>query len=389
MATARYVAFLFSFMKILDALFIFLLILSSCTGPEIKMLSIEKVGFVKIPISNNTSSRSSRTHLVSLDSGEYLARHSRISQSIQLYHLAEERLAYELTLPKDGPNRINFYYGFTFFSPDSIYISSVPPEIIMVNHLGEVRSRMRVSSSDLKLTSLSAFNGTPLTKHDNIIYGAQPLFMGHHTIDVSDFKNHYHIFKYHILPDTIEWLPVHFREDHWIKGKKMDNFSYLIKGDSLIVSPHHDHDLWIYRLNNGELIAYKETKSAYVKDFLYLNSMPTGHMEGPKLVLSHPQYENFLYDSYRNIYYRFYYMPYHFSEDEALMDLQNDRPLIGVMVLNDQLETIGEYHFDKFEVEAGNYFVGEKGLYISNNNLNNPDFSDDSLNYTIVRFNYE
>ncbi|KEO73441.1 hypothetical protein EL17_13975 [Anditalea andensis] len=376
-------------MKISGALLVVLLNFSSCNGPETKKLSMEKVGFVKIPISGNTSSRSSRTHLVSLDSGEYLARHSRISQSIQLYHLDEERLAYELFLAKDGPNPINFYYGFSFISPDSIYISSVPPEIIMVNHTGEVKSRFKVNSPDLKLTSLSAFNGTPLIKHENILYGAQPLFMGHHTIDVSEFKDHYHIFKYHILADTIEWLPIHFREEHWSRGKKMDNFSYLIKGDSIIVSPHHDHDLWIYRLNSGELIDYKETKSAYVKDFLYLNSMPTGHMEGPELVLSHPQYENFLYDRFRNIYYRFYYLPYHFSKGEALMDLQNDRPLIGIMVLNDQLEIIGEYHFDKFEIEAGNYFVGKHGLYLSNNNLNHADFSDDFLNYSIVRFNYE
>jgi len=354
-----------------------------------KILTLEKIGSLKIPITESTSSRSSRTQLVSLDSGDYLARYSRINQSIQLFNLAEERLAHELNLPKDGPNRITFYYGFTFISPDSIYISSVPPEIIMVNHMGEVKSRKKVNTDGLKLTSLKAFNGTPLIKNEKFIYGAQPLFMGHHAIDVSDFKNHYHIFKYNILADSIEWLPVHFREDHWSKGKKMDDFSYLLKGDSLIVSPHHDHDLWIYGLSNGELIDYKEVKSAYVKDFLYLNSMPTGHMEGPKLVLSHPQYENFLYDNYRDLYYRFYYLPYKFSEEEALLDLEDDRPIIGVMVLNGQLETIGEYQFDRFEVEAGNYFIGEKGLYLSNNNLNSPDFSDDFLNYTIVKFQYK
>jgi len=54
------------------------------------------------------------------------------------------------------------------------------------------------------------------------------------------------------------------------------------------------------------------------------------------------------------------------------------------MVLDSELNIIGEHIFDKFQVySTNNHFVGEKGLYISANNPFNPEYDEDMLRYLI------
>ena len=56
------------------------------------------------------------------------------------------------------------------------------------------------------------------------------------------------------------------------------------------------------------------------------------------------------------------------------------------MVLNQNLEILGEHLFENFQIEPWNYFVGKKGLYISTNNPNRDDFDENFLRYDIIRF---
>ncbi|GMQ30743.1 hypothetical protein [Algoriphagus confluentis] len=56
------------------------------------------------------------------------------------------------------------------------------------------------------------------------------------------------------------------------------------------------------------------------------------------------------------------------------------------MVLNQNLEILGENLFENFQIEPWNYFVGKKGLYVSTNNPNRDDFDENFLRYDIMRF---
>lgn len=58
------------------------------------------------------------------------------------------------------------------------------------------------------------------------------------------------------------------------------------------------------------------------------------------------------------------------------------------MVLDRDLNVLGEYVFEKFQIHAGSkMFVGKKGLYLSLNNENSPDFNEETLRYLVVQFN--
>ena len=133
-----------------------------------------------------------------------------------------------------------------------------------------------------------------------------------------------------------------------------------------------------------------KVKSDYINSLHYVNELPRTHEEALINRLSHDIYGIVLYDKYRDCFYRFFYPGYTDDEEypiDKLWMLRNSRPFIGVMVLDKDLNILGEHIFDKFQVHtSSNVFVGEEGLYLSLNNKNSPDYDEDHLRYMVVRF---
>lgn len=103
--------------------------------------------------------------------------------------------------------------------------------------------------------------------------------------------------------------------------------------------------------------------------------------------------EIFLYDKYRDVFYRIFlpgYDPIELLSIENLSLLERSRPFTGVMVLDKDLNVLQEFVFEKFEVHSSdNFLVGREGLYISTNNMNRDDFSDEFYRYKILRINLD
>jgi len=57
--------------------------------------------------------------------------------------------------------------------------------------------------------------------------------------------------------------------------------------------------------------------------------------------------------------------------------------LVGIMVLDKDLNVLSEHVFDNWEVHT-QYLVGKKGLYVSTNNMYRDDFSDDYASYQLM-----
>ena len=124
-----------------------------------------------------------------------------------------------------------------------------------------------------------------------------------------------------------------------------------------------------------------------------MNKLSGSHEEGLINRLSHDLYGIILYDKYRDCFYRFFYPGYTDDEEypiDKLWMLRRSRPFTGVMVLDKDLNVLGEHVFDKFQVHAtSNIFVGEEGLYLSLNNENSPDYDENHLRYMVIQFDLE
>ena len=91
-----------------------------------------------------------------------------------------------------------------------------------------------------------------------------------------------------------------------------------------------------------------------------------------------PKYHNIMYDKYRDVYYRIAEFPYEFKANESPFDDPKGREF-SVIVFDKDFNIIGETKFPGNKYFYKMSFVGRDGLYISENNLANPEFDENKL----------
>ena len=89
-------------------------------------------------------------------------------------------------------------------------------------------------------------------------------------------------------------------------------------------------------------------------------------------------YFHVMYDKYRNVYYRFVEHPCELAPNEGYMDPPKRREF-SVIIFDKDFRIIGETKFPGNKYFIRMSFVGRDGLYISENNLANPEFDEDKL----------
>ncbi|PZX60145.1 uncharacterized protein DUF4221 [Algoriphagus ratkowskyi] len=353
------------------------------------ILSAQKYAQLKISVDENFSQDRTRIQYFESDSGEYLAILNKIGPAIEIISLSDKLSKARIPIFKDGPNRVGVDNGFFIAAKDSILLASIPPSVLILDFQGNVKKRTSINNPENVVNYLSSTNETPFLFNGSTLFGAQPFFKNIYQTTEPEVTRTKVIYKINLennSTDTSEWLPVFRPKDVWKDGKKSLDFTWTDRGDSIIVSPHTDHRLWIISKKTGELLKYKEAISSHVKEFRIIKGYPVGD-QGIIETLVTGQYDLLLHDSYRDIFYRFFYIGIDWeSYGKSPRELYANRPKVGVLVLDHDLDIIGEHVFDDHSVENWNYFVGKKGLYVSTNNPNRDDFDENFLRYDIIRF---
>jgi len=331
-----------------------------------------------------------RTQLLETDSGEYLAIMNKAIPSIVLFNINQNTPKLTIPLFKEGPNRIGVDNGFHIVSKDCLLLATIPPKILVLNFNGEIKKSIPINDPTNMVNYLSSTNETPFLVSESSIYGAQPFFQNIYRVKDSDITETKHIYKIsHGIGDQFEteWLNVFRPKDVWKEGKKSMDFTWAQNGDSIIVSPHTDHRLWVISKKTNSILSYTEVKSSNVNSFRVIEGYPVGD-QGINETLENDQYDLFLHDHFRKVFYRFFFLgfdPQEFSQITPRTLFAN-RPKMGVMILDQNLNILGEHLFENFQIEPWNYFVGKEGLYVSTNNPNRDDFDENYLRYDIIRF---
>ncbi len=259
-------------------------------------LSAIKHSSLEIKTDEGFSPNIQRTQLIDTDSGEYLAIMNKANPSLQLFSLGERESKLTIPLYNEGPNRIGVDNGFHIASKDCLLIATIPPKILVLNFEGEIKKSIPVRDPSNMVNYLSSTNETPFLLSGSSIYGAQPFFQNIYQVKESEIKRSKHIYKItQIQEDQFEtnWLPVYRPEDVWKDGKKSMDFTWTQKGDSIVVSPHTDHRLWVISKKDNAILDYKEVKSKQVKSFRIIKEYPSGD-QGIIETLENGQYDLFL-----------------------------------------------------------------------------------------------
>ena len=322
------------------------------------------------------------------DSGEFITIFTRSSNELHFINLDTKEFHSKVKFPEDGPNGTGLVNGFHLISQDCLMLASIPPRIKLFNLEGEKKATIPVIDSLNKVDWLGSTNMVPFLFDGKTLFGTQPFFTDIYQTTQKEASSSRPFYKLNLgeFSKMVKWLPISRPEDEWKNGKISPNIAWADRGDSIIISPISDHRLWIVSKKNQRLLGYRETPTSSIKKFRILSEYPVGDLEIIK-GLESGYYDMILYDKYRGVFYRFFFPPVFVDNyEQTPWELKSNKPKIGVLVLDHNLEVIGEKVFSSHQIETWNYFVGRKGLYVSTNNPNRNDFDENFLRYEIVRF---
>ena len=184
-----------------------------------------------------------------------------------------------------------------------------------------------------------------------------------------------------------EWVPIFyppiFKEEYEnIDGGYGFSYDYNYKENRLVCGFFGYDSLMV--TDDLKHIRWYNAKSKYLKS---MKPKLGNSMEGINSIIKlneNPRYWHIMYDKYRNVYYRFAEMPYKLASNESPYDEPKGKEF-SVIVLNADFEIIGETKFPGKKYFYKMSFVGKEGLYISENNLANPQFDENKLVFTCFK----
>jgi len=318
---------------------------------------------------------------------EYLLNASWGTNSLQIYDLQDQILTKELFFDMEGPNGIGDLFGFHVQSMDSIFLFTAPfgSRFFMVNSYGEIKNRIdyqipeggglafvhnafMISPPVIRGTLLAVNHRFPANIREITSEELVKIRFGYQ-IDLSSgetkFFNHF------------------FPANYLNTGRKLLDYSRAHGKDKIVYSLPGDHQLYYASAYDLPLESI-EAASSHLDETLPSFQADATAEDYQRYTFSSSRYASLLYDSYRNVYYRFAFPT---ISDVTADELRNLRTAPGpfvIMVFDENLKLLSEKLFEAGTYLPDNSFVGEKGLYLSINHPDNPQNKEDQLAFELI-----
>lgn len=322
------------------------------------------------------------------DGKEFLTFQNNVEPEILVYDMNTQEYIKTLHFEEEGDNGIGKFCGYYLDSWEQIYIPSMMRnEIIVVNSDGFILRKLPYGKTSqgkntIPLTTLS-FPYAPLFFLGSKLYIHQTpnLRLGNRTMEDSPVA-----LTLDTITNNLEELPLRFPEiltSARIRTNTLGielSYSQILVDDAFVFSFFFDEDIQVVSLS-GELKQKVKVKSKYI-DKIVVPSKQSDLSTLAKDLCEVAFYGNLIYDKYRDVYYRFVYPKTELGPDENCMDIwQLGRTKFSIMILNRDLEVMGETLFPENTYASNHFFIREDGLYLSTSFIKNPNFSDDELRF--------
>ncbi len=308
------------------------------------------------------------------------------TNAIQIYDLSKQSWVKELIFEREGDQGIELAY-FHVQSLDSIFI--LPPfgnQFILTDTSGKVKNRIR-----FELPS----GYSSLFVH-NSYYVSPPRMMGNELVaklraggKLTDFTQAQLdtislAAAINLESGSVRILPQKFPKDYLANGQKQLEYSFHHNGEQLTVSFLGDHRIYQFPSNSGEPISV-EAKSKFLEEIMPSFPKDVDGRGFAEYRSAKSRYESLIFDPYRKVFYRFAFPTITIENEDQLNALRSTPGAFVVMVLDQKGNVLTERKFEGGTYYPSNYFVGEKGLFLSINHLENPKNIEDQLQFELIR----
>lgn len=340
---------------------------------EYSLKESQKLSFV---IDSNTNYKT----LMIQSFEENLAIESRENNSIQFYNKKNRKKSREIFLEKFGDNGVGKIRGFYIEALDSIYvIGSHKKSIALVNKQGLVLDNVSVYKEGIGLGTFYGSTFFPLLKKKNKLYATT-------LPDINIFENS-------VVGTGLEL-------EYDITNDKT-SFHFKYPDDYKNVS-----NVWYYSCSRtitaNEIFAYTFAPSPYihlmkeneVKKIPIISDYQNEVINFPTeaimdlgatgdFYIENNTYLSIVYDKYQEVFYVFFGLPTKvIDESTGKKKTMDDKPF-SILIYDKDFNKIGEYLPKENHYLYNTYFVDEKGLWISDNHVNNPNLDENKLSFRL------
>ncbi len=362
------------------------------TGNEVTMVPTGEI--LKLPIDNNTTlDCMAMFYFKDRKTGkEYLTYLNSYKNEIQFYDLKLQRLENKVTCALEGPDGVGKVSGFRAISMDSIFLT-LGHSIVLINSKGQIINKFSFKEIKKGYLPVPYFSTSrvywPLVVKSKKLYIPQELsldlpYMPDNaiwpspnskiclTIDMTDKKN--------------EYLPM----EHPLADEKHLNtvrFSREFDGNYFIYSFFDDPNVYVTK-DHIHINKYY-VSSVYFDKIVHLKYKSIPSFEKYNIDhITRSSYHNIVYDMKRKVYYRFVKLPDKYEKSDDITKLVKYPQNFSIIVLNKNFQIIGETKLPPGTYEYKNFFVAEKGLYLSINHIDNPDLDINALQFELIKLKY-
>lgn len=323
---------------------------------------------------------------------EFLTFQNNVEPEILVYDMNTQEYINTITLEKEGPNGVGLFCGYTIYSWNEICIPCMMKnEIDIVDSTGLISRKIPYSTTIQGKQTLpfivTTFPYSPMYCIGQKLYMPQSpnLRLGDRTMEDSPVTLVLDTLTHQLTDLSLRFPPI-MTSERILKNTLGVEFCYSqsLVDNSFIYSFFFDEEIYIVSLD-GKIKRKIPAKSKYI-DKINVNRKVSDIASLAETLCRIPMYGNLIYDKYRDVYYRFVYPETELNPNENFMDIwQLGRTKFSIMVLNKDLEVIGETLFPENTFASTLFFIREDGLYLSTSFIKNPNYSDDMLCFRKIK----
>ena len=319
------------------------------------------------------------------DGKEYATFLNRKTAQIFMYDIAGGEPVKTINYHKEGPDGIGTVYSHYMKSWNEFLIPGQNRTIYILDSCATIREKMDFSQVE-GVTGFESYASNPFVIIGDTLFSYQSVRRGeNHGIQDSpteialNLKTKEFVHSPNLASDEIKNYLIGKNETQ----SEVNNRNKCFNGKSLVYSYAYNEDLIVMSMDFKD-ISYKKAVSKYIGQ-LKIPDFPKDmdFDEGCRQFCTNPYYGQIVYDPYRKYYYRFAYPSTELeNHTESWYDLtQSGRDEFSIIILDEDLNVIGETLFPRDRFRSNLYFVCKDGFYISCNHYKNPGYTDDAFQF--------
>lgn len=311
--------------------------------------------------------------------------YNSMRHSLDVFDYVNSVALKRIQLFTEGPNAVEDVAGLYFKQQDSIFILT-QTQLTILNFQGQKIFSMPVNEANQEqeiFTDYFAYGGN---EANNLLYDAKEKSVYVQALDVKYGqcrKEHYDklLYKINIQTQKAELMLFQYAEqyrDNYFGF--FQDFEFTQSNDKLLTVFPVLSSLFIFNLtdNSTQVIGGEPSVGASRTDLLDWQSCNVDDVKMRHYV-ENVQFHKLIYDSYRDLYYRFHHGDAKSKKADGTFKTINDKDQM-LTVFNSSFEIIEEIKLDDRRYPILNVFVGQKGLYI------NAPINENCLRFRILKF---